>query len=498
MKATVAPPAGPQTDTSFFGHPRGLATLFFTELWERWGFYGLRSLLILFMTAATVEGGLGFDVGKASAIYGLYTAIVYMASLPGGWIADRFLGQRRAVLVGGGIMTVGYFLLAAPSMAAFYGGLVLVITGTGLLKPNISTIVGQLYAQGDTRRDAGFSIFYMGVNLGATLAPLACGVVARAYGWRAGLAIAGFGMLAGLIQYSLSGSKLGEAGLYPVRVSPEDDRKQRRLLTRSTIAVLAAAAVLWGINATGIADITAQRLSQIAGTMLTVLTLGLFGWLLFAAQWSPEERKRIIVIAVLFLASTLFWSVFEQAGSTLNLFAARSTDTTLFGWQYPPSTLQAVNGFFIVSLAPAFAWLWLKLGPRDPSSPTKFALALVQVGLGFVVMVGAALFAANGTKVSVMWLVVTYFLHTTGELCLSPVGLSAFTKLAPARVGGFMMGVWFLSISLGNYLGGRIASFYESFPLPQLLGAVGGFAIAAGLLLALFIKPIVRLMGAVR
>lgn len=497
MKASIAPPA-PSLDTSFFGHPRGLATLFFTELWERWGYYGMRSLLILFMTAAAVEGGLGFDVAKASAIYGLYTAMVYMASLPGGWIADRFLGQRRAVLVGGAIITVGYFLLAVPTMAAFYGGLVLVVAGTGMLKPNISTIVGQLYAQGDPRRDAGFSIFYMGVNLGATLAPLACGVVARAYGWRAGLTLAGFGMLAGLIQFSMSGSKLGEAGLHPVEVSPEDDRAQRKLLTRSTLITVAACFALWAIDAAGLADITAQRLSQIAGTGLTVLTLGLFAWLLFAAKWSPEERKRIIVIAVLFLASTLFWSVFEQAGSTLNLFAARSTATTIFGWQYPPSWFQAVNGFFIVSLAPVFAWLWIKMGPRDPSSPAKFSLALIQVGLGFVIMVGGALLAAGGARVSAWWLIATYLLHTTGELCLSPVGLSAFTKLAPARVAGFMMGVWFLSISLGNYLGGRIASLYESFPLPQLLGTVGGFAIAAGLLLALFIKPIVRLMGAVR
>ncbi len=485
-------------DTSFFGHPKGLSTLFFIELWERWGYYGMRSLLILFMTSSAADGGLGFDVAKASAIYGLYTAMVYMASLPGGWIADRILGQRRAVLIGGVIITAGYFLIAFPASAAFYGGLTLVVVGTGLLKPNASTIVGQLYEEGDTRRDAGFSIFYMGINTGAFVAPLACGWVARFYGWRAGLALAAAGMLLGILQFSLGGSRLGSAGLHPVPVSAAEDRQQRRLFVRVLLGTVAAAILLFALDATGVLALTAQTLNGIAGTGLTILTIGLFGWMLLAANWSPEERKRIIVIAVLFLASTLFWSVFEQAGSTLNLFAARSTDTTLLGWEYPASWFQSVNGFFIVALAPVFAWLWLKLGPRDPSSPTKFSLALVQAGLGFLILAAGAMLAANGTKVSPMWLVVTYFLHTTGELCLSPVGLSAFTKLAPARVGGFMMGVWFLSISLGNYLGGRMAALYEAMPLPQLLGSVGAFAVAAGLVLALLVRPMVRLMGAVR
>ncbi|MDX1983237.1 MAG: peptide MFS transporter [Bryobacteraceae bacterium] len=483
------------TDTSFFGHPRGLRTLFFTEVWERWGYYGMRSLLILFMTAAVSEGGLGFDVAKASAIYGLYTAMVYMASLPGGWIADRILGQRRTVFVGGAIMTVGYFLLAADTLAAFYTGLVLVVIGTGLLKPNVSTIVGQLYQQGDPRRDAGFSIFYMGINLGAFVAPLACGWVARFYGWRAGMALAGAGMLVGLVQYLAGGKNLGEAGLHPVHVSAADDRRQRSLLFRSLAITAVVALAVMAADGLGLINLTAERLSQLTGVGLTILTIALFAWLLLAGDWSPVERRRIYVIAVLFLASTLFWSVFEQAGSTLNLFAARSTDTTFLGWNYPPSWFQSVNGLFIVLFAPVFAWIWIKLGTRDPSSPAKFSLALIQVGLGFVVLVGGALLAAGGTKVSPTWLLVTYFFHTTGELCLSPVGLSAFTKLAPARVAGFMMGVWFLSISLGNFLGGRIASFYEALPLPQLLAVVGGFAILAGLILAMFTKPIVRLMG---
>jgi POT family proton-dependent oligopeptide transporter len=283
--------------------------------------------------------------------------------------------------------------------------------------------------------------------------------------------------------------------LLPVHGSADDDRRQHALLWRGVAIAAVAALAIWGAGAAGLFELTAESLNRIAGAGLTMLTIGLFAWMLLAGNWSPVERRRIYVIAGLFRASTLFWSVFEQAGSTLNLFAARSTDNRIFGWEFPPSWFQSVNGLFIVLFAPVFAWIWLRMGARDPSSPAKFSLALIQVGLGFVTLVGGAMLAAGGTKVSPMWLIVTYLLHTWGELCLSPVGLSAFTKLAPARVAGFMMGVWFLSISLGNYLGGRMASLYEALPLTQLLAAVGGFAIVAGLILAVFTKPMVRLMG---
>ncbi|MCS7025913.1 MAG: peptide MFS transporter [Bryobacteraceae bacterium] len=485
-------------DTAFFGHPRGLSTLFFTEFWERWGYYGMRSLLILFMTAAAAQGGLGFSDAKAAAIYGLFTASAYLASLPGGWIADRILGQRKAVLVGGAMISAGYLMLAIPIEELFFLGLVVVVAGTGLLKPNISTIVGQIYKPGDPRRDAGFSIFYMGINMGAFFAPLACGWVARSVSWRAGLAVAGVGMVLGLAQYLYGYRYLGEAGLRPVRLSPGEDQKQRAILRWVLVASAVLVAVLAAAQGSGLVLITAESLNNAAGVVLFLVTVGLFVWLFFAMRWTPEERKRIAVIAVLFLASTLFWSAFEQAGSTLNFFAARSTDNRIFGWEYPPSWLQSLNGLFIWTLAPVFAWMWLKLGDREPSSPAKFAWGLVLLGAGYVVLMFGAQQAASGAKVSPLWLTATYFLHTLGELCLSPVGLSAITKLAPERVAGLMMGVWFLSISAGNYLGGKVAGFYASLSLPTLFLTIGLFAIGAGVILALFVRPIVRLMGGVK
>jgi len=486
-------------DRGFFGHPKGLSTLFFTEMWERFGYYGMRGLLILFMTAPAAAGGLGFSVAKAGAIYGIYTSMVYLASLPGGWIADRTLGQQRAVLVGGLIMSVGYLTLSAPGLAPFYTGLVLVVLGTGLLKPNISTIVGQLYSPEDRRRDAGFSIFYMGINLGAFLAPLVCGFVGETYNYRWGLALAGVGMVIGLVTFVRGRPRLGEAGLHPAAPKEEAERAAvRRKLYRAGLGLILAVAVALAGEVAGLYELTAEVVVNLVGLFLFAVVIALFGWMFFAGDWTPVERKRLIAILVLFLVSCFFWSVFEQAGSTLNLFAKQDTERLLFGFEFPASWLQSLNSFFIWTLAPVFAWLWMRLGPREPSSPAKFAWGMVLVGAGFLVLVPPALGVQGGEKAAFHWLLLTYLLHTMGELCLSPVGLSAVTKLAPARVAGMMMGVWFVSISMGNYLGGRIASVYEAFPLPLLFGVVGGFAVAVGLVLALFVKPIVRLMGGVK
>ena len=486
-------------DRGFFGHPKGLSTLFFTEMWERFGYYGVRGLLILFMTAPATAGGLGYSVAKAGAIYGIYTSMVYLASLPGGWIADRILGQQRAVLVGGLIMSVGYLMLSAPGLAPFYTGLVLVVLGTGLLKPNISTIVGQLYAPEDRRRDAGFSIFYMGINLGAFLAPLVCGFVGETYNYRWGLALAGVGMVIGLLTFVRGRPRLGDAGAQPAAPKDEGERAAvRRKLYRAGLGMALAAVLLVGGQAAGLFTITAEVMVNLVGLFLFAVVIALFGWMFFTGDWTPVERKRLIAILVLFVVSCFFWSVFEQAGSTLNLFAKQDTERMLLGFEFPASWLQSLNSFFIWTLAPVFAWLWMRLGPREPSSPAKFAWGMVLVGAGFLVLVPPALGVQGGEKAAFHWLLLTYLLHTMGELCLSPVGLSAVTKLAPARVAGMMMGVWFVSISMGNYLGGRIASVYEAFPLPLLFGVVGGFAVAVGLVLALFVKPIVRLMGGVK
>jgi POT family proton-dependent oligopeptide transporter len=482
-------------DKRFFGHPRGLATLFFTEMWERFSYYGMRALLILFMVARVDQGGLGFDVGKAGAIYGLYTAMVYLMNLPGGWVADRILGQRRAVLYGGIIIALGHFSMAIPGLPTFYLGLGLIMIGTGLLKPSISTMVGQLYGENDHRRDAGFSIFYMGINIGAFLSPLACGYVGQTINWHWGFGLAGIGMTLGLIQYVLGGKFLGTAGLYPV--PSENPAAQKRTLAIGTVVTAAALGVLALLSITGAVVFTAEGIANIVGVLLIVLSVGVFAWLLGTGDWTPVEKKRFLAIAVLFLASALFWSAFEQAGSTLNLFAERSTDKHLFGYAYPSSWFQSINSLFIIALAPVLAWLWVRLDSKEPSSPAKFSLGLIFVGLGFVVMMIAARRAASGVQVSSVWLWLTYLLHTIGELCLSPVGLSAFTKLAPARVAGFMMGVWFLSTSIGDYIGGRMASLYESWSLPALFGAVAAFCIVLGLALALFVKPMKKLMGGV-
>ena len=496
---TAPPVDAARADRSFFGHPRGLATLFFTEMWERFSYYGMRALLILFMTAPVASGGLGFGVAKAGAVYGFYTAMVYLLCLPGGWVADRMTGQRRAVLYGGILIVAGQFCLMAPGISVFYAGLVLLMLGTGLLKPNVSTIVGQLYGAGDQRRDAGFSIFYMGINLGALLSPLACGWVGERISWRLGFGLAGVGMLAGVIQYALGGKYMGTAGLHPAPAeSPAAAKRQKRNALAAAAAGIVLIGILGGLAATGAVEFTAELISDALGVVLLVISVAVFAWLIFGHGWSVTERKRASAILVLFLASALFWSMFEQAGSSLNLFAERNTNRNILGFEYPASWFQFVQPVFVVILAPVFAWLWTWLGRREPSSPTKFTLGLFFGGAGFAVLAWGATQASGGVLVSMWWLNVTYLLHTIGELCLSPVGLSAMTKLAPARVGGFIMGLWFVSISIGDYLAGKAASVYESMSLPTLFGTVAVFGIGAGLVLVLLIRPTVRLMSGVK
>jgi len=497
-------------DARFFGHPRGLSTLFFTEMWERFSYYGMRALLILFMTAPLAAGGLGFDTAKAGPIYALYVSSVYLLSLPGGWVADRVLGLRPTVFVGGVVIMLGHICLAIPSLSTFYLGLVLIAVGTGLLKGNVAALVGQLYRPDDVRRDAGFSIYYIGINTGAFIAPLVTGWLAQSESfrgvlsgmgirpeaaWHWGFGAAAVGMFLGLVQYTLGGKYLAPEGLRPVR--PEDPaaaarvQRQVRTVGLATLGVLALGAVL---VATGVLALDPEAISRNFKWALLAVTLGFFGWLFLVAEWSAEERKRLVLIGILFVASTIFWMAYEQAGSTLNLFAERSVDTHAFGQPFPASWFQALTPFFIITLAPAFAALWVRLGRRDPSSPVKFAVALALLGLGFSVMVAASTAAAGGARVSPWWLVLSYLLQTMGELCLSPVGLSAMSKLAPVRIAGLIMGVWYLSISVGNYLAGMASSVYETVPLPTLFGLVSAIAAVAAVVLALLVRPIRRML----
>jgi proton-dependent oligopeptide transporter, POT family len=486
-------------DTGFFGHPRGLATLFFTEMWERFSYYGMRALLILFMTASVAKGGLGFPVVKAGAIYGFYTAMVYLLSLPGGWVADRIFGQRRAVLYGGILIVAGQFFLMSPGVEGFYAGLGLLIFGTGLLKPNVSTIVGQLYAQGDRRRDSAFSIFYMGINLGGLLSPLACGYVGERIGWRLGFGLAGVGMIAGIVQYLLGAKYLGNAGLRPApAASPEAGRRLKR---NAALGAVAGALILGAVgllSSTGRIELTAERVSAVLGLVLIIVSVGIFAWLLLGPGWSVTERKRSGAILVLFVASSVFWAAYEQGGSSLNLFAERSTRHVVLGFDFPPSWFQFVPSLFVMILAPVFAWLWVALGKREPSSPAKFAWGLLFGAIAFAILIPPARAAMLGALVSPWWLTGTYFLQTAGEMCLSPVGLSAMTKLAPARVAGMMMGLFFVSISIGDYLAGTAASLYESMPLPMLFGVVVCISLGAAAVLVLLVKPTVKLMSGVK
>src|SRR5215212_6716448 len=500
-----------QHDRAFFGHPRGLSTLFFTEIWERFSYYGMRALLILFMTAPVATGGLGFDTATAGPIYALYVSSVYLLSVPGGWLADRVLGLRRAVFIGGVIIMMGHICLAVPSISTFYLGLALIATGTGLLKSNVSVLVGKLYSTEDVRRDAGYSIYYMGINTGALIAPVITGWLAQGdafkrvlasagirpdTSWHWGFGAAAVGMFLGLIQYVMGQKHLSPDGLRPVR--PPDpleaarlDRRVRRVgLVAGGLVLATVALVLSGAVA-----FDPEAISRNFKWVLIAVTVAFFSWLFLSRGWTRQERKSLLVIAVLFGAATVFWMAYEQAGSTLNLFAARSTDNSILGYSFPPSWYQSLPPLFIILFAPVFAGLWIRLGRRNPSSPAKFALALLLLALGFAVMIGAASAAAAGVRVSPLWLVLSYLLQTLGELCLSPVGLSAMSVLAPVRIAGLVMGVWFLALSVGNYLAGMASSFYETMPLPKLFTIVTLIALATAVVLVLLIKPIRRMMA---
>jgi len=494
------------SDKNFLGHPRGLATLFMTEFFERFTYYGMRALLVLFLVAATDEANPGFGVDRetAGAIYGLYTGAVFLFSLPGGWIADRLIGQRRAVYWGGIIIAIGNFLLAVPGgPAVFYLGLATIVIGVGLLKPNISAIVGALYeGQPGARRDAGFSIFYMGINLGALIAPFIAGTIGESWNWRAGFGVAGAAMLIGVLQYRMTEHYLGNAGLAPANVSDEERSRGWRNVAIGSALVVLLTALLY----TGTIPVTITGLAQIfAGGMVAVGFVFFAGVLVFGGL-DADEKKRVLLIALFFLCAALFWAGFEQAATTFNLFAQDFTDRSWLGGmfadgEHPAAWYQSANPIFVVIFAPVFAWMWVALGRRnlDPSSPAKFGLALVLVGVGFLVMMWAAqLVVASDSKVAPTWLLLTYLLHTFGELCLSPVGLSNVTKLSPKRYVGQMMGTWFLGAAVGNALAGLIGGHVgsgEEAAMPAQFLQMCFIAGGAGLVLILGSPWLKKLAG---
>jgi POT family proton-dependent oligopeptide transporter len=490
----------------FFGHPKGLSTLFFTEMWERFSFYGIRPLLILFMTAALVDGGFGFERETASSIVGIYALSVYLASLPGGWVADRLLGLRRSIYYGGILIACGHIAIGLSAflpMQFFFLGLVLIVMGTGMLKPNVSAIVGDLYPEGGSRRDAGFSVFYMGINTGAFIAPLITGALGEKVGYHWGFGAAGLGMIIGVIWFRMrEGPTLGSLGLAP-RLDP-DPVKQEAALRRAKLYVGAGVAVLAVVVLSamlGLYHIDAVSLAHNIVKVILAMALLYFIYLLAFAGLNSEERKRTLLIIVLFVFATIFWSAFEQAPTSLTLFARDYTNRTLFGWEMPATWFQAINSLFVILLAPVFAVLWTRLGAkgRDLSSPAKFAFGLFFAGLGFMIMIFAANEVISGVaKVSMWWLIMSYILQTFGELSLSPVGLSSMTKLAPTRFKGQMMGVWFMAAALGNLIAGIVGGQVDPEKLDQMpklfLQTTMSLFIAA-VVLALMIVPIRRMMA---
>jgi POT family proton-dependent oligopeptide transporter len=487
-------------------------------MWERFSYYGMRALLVLFMVD-TARGGLGFADKTATAIYGIYTGAVYLVSLPGGWIADHLLGQQRAVWYGGIIIMLGHFTLALPGLvpglpevAIFYFGLSQVVAGTGLLKPNISAMVSQLYPDGGARRDAAFSIFYMGINLGAFLGPLLCSYLGEKVNWHYGFGAAGVGMLFGLVQYRLTRGHLGRAGTGPEGSGDAvRDGAMRRQYWQWLAAGVLAFAVLVGLAATGKLGIDAVTIAGGLGVFIVGVAALFFVWILCFGGLTGPERGHVIVIAVLFVGAAFFWSGFEQAGSTLNLFAERYTDRTWFGeWfgdgEHPAGWYQSINPLFIILLAPFFASLWIQSARRnfEPSAPMKFAFGFVQLGIGFGVMAVASWLVLRGGepgKVWPTWLIFTYLFHTMGELCLSPIGLSWVTKLAPPRYVGQMMGIWFTGSALGNLMSGLIGGHFgheSADQMPQRFGWMVAISLGTGLLFLVFTRPIRRLIGNVR
>ena len=493
---------------TFFGHPRGLATLFFTEMWERFTYYGMRAVLVLFLVAAVSTGGLGMDDKTATAIYGLYTAGAYLAALPGGWIADRLIGAQRAVLVGGVAIILGNALLAlSTSPKGFFIGLMVIVLGVGLLKPNASAIVADLYPEGGARLDSGFTVFYMGINVGGFLGPLLTGAAQLYFGLRAGFAAASFFMAVGVVQFYFTRRYLGTAGLHTTSngaCGASTGQAQVRQWLYLWVVVGVAGVIVAAMSLGWIA-VNAVSLAQMASYMIAGMAILYFLYYFTAAGLTREERRRGIVLVVLFLGSALFWSGYEQAGSSLNLFAQRYTDRSL-GWLHfvvPAGWFQSLNSAYIIMFSPFFAWLWIALARRNlnPSAPAKFAIGVMLMGSGFLVMAGAASIVASGSKVLTFWLIMTYLLHTFGELCLSPVGLSYYTKLTPKRFVGQMMGMWFLSLSLGNLVAGLIAGEFDANNVAAMPGQymrIVYFSVGLGAALLILSRPVKKLMGDIR
>jgi len=483
-------------------HPSGLYTLFATEFWERFSYYGMRALLVLYLTSSFTNGGFGMERSAALEIYAIFTGLVYLTPILGGLLADKYLGQRKAIFIGGLVMAVGQFTLAASvsydmggnlEMREFllYCGLGMLILGNGFFKPNISTIVGGLYETNDPRKDSAFTIFYMGINLGAFLAPFVAGGLGEKVGWHYGYISAGAGMLIGLIWFYARKASLKHVGL-----PPNGDQSKTSLIFKDWLDILyySIGNILLVVGFIKLIDLVSENTLDIVIWVAAAIGTLYLIWEIFKGTDGKTQWSRVSVILILAVFHVIFWSGFEQAGGTFNLFAQQNTDRIVFGWDVPASWFQALNPVFIVILAPLFSMFWIKLAQlgNNPRTPYKFSYGLLLVGIGFIVMTGAQNNADAGLMVSPLWLIGVYFLHTAGELCISPVGLSLITKLAPPKIVSVMMGLWMGSIALGNYLAGTLEKILENFDF-ELYPFIAAETIGASIIL-LLLSPLLSKM----
>ena len=476
----------------FKEHPKGLYTLFFTEMWERMSYYGMRGILVLFMTATILEGGLEIDAVSASAIYGIYSACVYLVALIGGWLADRHIGQQKAILYGGIVIMLGHFLLAFTNLQTFYLGLIFVVLGTGLLKPNISAIVGGLYEDDIEKKQSGFTIFYMSINIGSVLGFFICGYLGENVGWHYGFAAAGVGMALGLIQFLLTRKNLGSIGSAP-SVILNKDTKAKELKIFNFLMVGFFIFIFLGLF--GFIKFDPIPVANMLTVFILLIAVSYFLYLFTLGRLNIEERKKIILIIVLFFGAAFFWSGFDQAGSSFNIFAKEYTDRLVFGWEYPASWLQVLNPILVVILSPFMAYIWFFLGKRmlDPALPFKFGLGLIFMAIGFLFIASGASIAIQEGSAGAKWLLLTYLFHTIGELTLSPIGLAAISNLSPKRFVGQMMGIWFLASSLGAIIAGLLSgqATYDGLDsMPDLFNKIAILSSVIGLLLILISKPL--------
>ncbi|WP_114572121.1 peptide MFS transporter [Exiguobacterium flavidum] len=482
--------------TGFFGNPKGLFTLFFTEFWERFSYYGMRAILIYYMYYSVSEGGLGFEKSTAASIMAVYGSLVYMSGILGGWIADRLLGTSRTVFYGGILIMFGHIVLALPGGAtALFISMGLIIIGTGLLKPNVSNIVGDLYSRTDGRRDAGFSIFYMGINMGAFLSPLIVGKVSEGGNFHLGFGLAAIGMFLGLLVFVLTKKKnLGQAGAYvPNPLLPEERKK---VLGRIAIGVVVVAALAFVSASIGI--LTLNSFTFLVSILGILLPIAYFVVMYKSPKVTEDEKSRLLAYIPLFIAAMIFWAIQEQGAYVLSIFADEQTRLSLLGWELKAAYFQSVNPLFIIALAPVFASFWVRLGDHQPTTTRKFSFGLIFAGLSFIVMMFPGLLYGTDTLVSPMWLVASFFLVVIGELFLSPVGLSATTKLAPAAFSAQTMSLWFLTNASAQAINAQIVKFYNDANQVMYFGVIGAVAIFFGLVLYLIAPRMQKYMRGVR